>query len=197
MPVCTQAEAERNAKNLTSIKNMIFSTCNPEKKPMMEWKQLQMVKERRLVELEQRAKALEGQGEVRTKCGARRPGCTAAGRAWPASPAGGAGCLHPRAHARARSALQGDAGAAAEQTSALAARVATLEAEVAMKQEALVISRAETKAARDRALEIGERHAVCLLGRRGRQYRCKDPLCANGWVRAGAGCRCVLALHSR
>ena len=72
----------------------------------------------------------------------------------------------------------------------------TLEAEVAMKQEALVISRAETKAARDRALEIGERHAVCLLGRRGHQYRCKDLRCANGWACAGAGCRRVLALHS-
>lgn len=64
-PPRPQAEAERQKKRANSVVATIIQTCNKEKLPIPQWKVAQAAKERRLVELEERVKAMEGQAEVR------------------------------------------------------------------------------------------------------------------------------------
>jgi hypothetical protein len=60
-----QAEAEKAKKARASLWSMVSAVCNnKDKLNPAEWRPIQAGKERRLVELEERVKALEGQQEV-------------------------------------------------------------------------------------------------------------------------------------
>lgn len=59
-----KAEMETHRKRAITLWSAICNTCNLEKKPLAEWKALQVEKERRLKELEEKEKVLQSEGET-------------------------------------------------------------------------------------------------------------------------------------
>jgi nucleoprotein TPR len=57
----SKSEAENHRKRSVAIWSAVVATCNRDRKPLQEWKALQLQKERRLAELEEQVKALQGE----------------------------------------------------------------------------------------------------------------------------------------
>ena len=93
-----QAEAEKHKKSANNVWNSVLQICNKGKLPLAQWREAQAAKERRLVQLEERAKAEEGQAEVGGRAAAggkqagllgRLAGCGLQGRGFVGAAQGG------------------------------------------------------------------------------------------------------------
>lgn len=68
-----QADSDKVRRMHSQLVNMIQTNFNKEKKPLSQWKEAQLAKERRLVELEEQVKALQAQGQAAVAGGEAAP----------------------------------------------------------------------------------------------------------------------------